>query len=316
MSIIRSKALNSTFWSFIETFGNQVFQFVVGIILARLLLPEDYGVIGVLALFMGITCMLVDSGFKTSIIRSKNILDIDCSTIFFINLIVSIILGILLFVSSGIIASFFNKPELVNVTRVFALIPVINGFGLVQSALLFRNLQFKLNAKISIISNVISGLIAILLAFKGYSYWALVWRFILSSIIYNSLIWVSSHWRPRFIFSLQILIKHFRFSSKLLLVGMLDTFFENIYSFIFGKYYSFKELGYYTRGQGYADLFTKNISIAIIKVNSPILSEVRNMNNDIVNPHRKIVNNSIFIIFPLCLGLAAIAHPLIFVLLC
>lgn len=315
MSEIKNRAINSTFWSFFETFGNKGLQFVVGIILARLLLPEDYGIIGVLAIFLGISGVLVDSGFKTSIIRSKDLTDVDCSTIFYVNLSVSIVVALLLFASAPNIATFFNKPELVNVTRVFALIPVINGFGLVQSALLFKNLQFKRNAKISIPANVIAGTIAILLAFWDYSYWALVWRAIIFAGIYNIFLWITSSWHPQLIFSLEILKKHFRFSSKLLLTGMLDAFFNNIYSFIFGKFFSFKELGFFTRGKGYADLVTRTLSIAIQKVNTPLLAAADIDHNYTINAYTKLLRATTLLIFPAIALLVAAAKPMIIFLI-
>ena len=315
MSEIKNRAINSTFWSFFETFGNKGLQFVVGIILARLLLPEDYGIIGVLAIFLGISGVLVDSGFKTSIIRSKDLTDVDCSTIFYVNLSVSIVVALLLFASAPNIATFFNKPELVNVTRVFALIPVINGFGLVQSALLFKNLQFKRNAKISIPANVIAGTIAILLAFWDYSYWALVWRAIIFAGIYNIFLWITSSWHPQLIFSLEILKKHFRFSSKLLLTRMLDSFFNNIYSFIFGKFFSFKELGFFTRGKGYADLVTRTLSIAIQKVNTPLLAAADIDHNYTINAYTKLLRATTLLIFPAIALLVAAAKPMIIFLI-
>jgi len=315
VSEIKNRAINSTFWSFFETFGNKGLQFVVGIILARLLLPEDYGIIGVLAIFLGISGVLVDSGFKTSIIRSKDLTDVDCSTIFYVNLSVSIVVALLLFASAPNIATFFNKPELVNVTRVFALIPVINGFGLVQSALLFKNLQFKRNAKISIPANVIAGTIAILLAFWDYSYWALVWRAIIFAGIYNIFLWITSSWHPQLIFSLEILKKHFRFSSKLLLTGMLDAFFNNIYSFIFGKFFSFKELGFFTRGKGYADLVTRTLSIAIQKVNTPLLAAADIDHNYTINAYTKLLRATTLLIFPAIALLVAAAKPMIIFLI-
>jgi teichuronic acid exporter len=312
---LKSKALYSTFWSFFETIGNQGLQFAVGIILARLLLPEDYGLIGVLAIFMGIAGVLIDSGFKTSIIRSQDLTDIDCSTIFYVNFLVSIIVALLLFTFSPSIAVYFRKPELVNVTRVLALSPVLNGFGLVQSALLFKNLQFKRNAKISITSNIISGSLAIFLAFKGFSYWALVWKVIIGESIYNLLLWVTSSWRPQLVFSTGILKKHFRFSSNLLLTGMIDTFFDNIYSFIFGKFFSFKELGFFTRGKGYVDMVTKTLSSTIQKVNSPLLAGTGKDNNFKINAYSKLLHGTVLLVFPASAMLVAVAKPMIIFLI-
>ena len=311
MTSLKSQALNSTFWSFFETFGKTGLQFVIGIILARLLFPEDYGIIGVLAIFLGISDVLVDSGFKTSIIRSKDLTDVDCSTIFYVNLSVSIVVALLLFAAAPSIASFFNKPELVNVTRVFALIPVINGFGLVQSALLLKNLQFKRNAKISIAANVIAGTIAILLAFRDYSYWALVWKAIIFAGIYNLFLWITSSWHPQLIFSFEILKKHFRFSSKLLINGIVNAVFDNMYSFIFGKFFSFKELGFFTRGKGYVNMVTKTLSVAMQKVNTPLLAAAAKDHNYTINAYTKLLRASTLLIFPATALLIAVAEPMI-----
>jgi teichuronic acid exporter len=311
----KSKAINSTFWSFFETFGNQGIQFVIGIFLARLLLPEDYGIIGVLAVFIGIASVLVDSGFKTSIIRSNDLTDVDCSTIFYVNLSVSIITGLLLFASGDRVANFFNKPELADVTKVFALVPIINGIGVVQSALLFKNLQFKLNAKISIASNVVSGGFALFLAFRGFSYWALVWRAILSSGIYTLLLWVYSSWHPKLIFSFGILKKHFTFSSRLLLTGMLDSFFDNIYSLIFGKYFSFKDLGFFTRGKSFVDMVTKTLSVTIQKVNTPLIAASGKDDNNKINAYSKLLRATTLLIFPSTTMLIIVAEPMILFLI-
>ncbi len=315
MTNLKSKALKSTFWSFFETFGNQGFQFIVGIILARLLIPEDYGLIGVLAIFIGISGVLIDSGFKTSIIRSHDLTDVDCSTIFFVNLLVSFATASLLFASANIIAIYFKKPELVNVTRVCALIPIINGFGLVQASLLFKNLQFKRNAKISIASNVISGLIAIFLAFKGFSYWALVWKAILAAGIYNSMLWITSNWHPKFNFSLEILKKHFRFSSRLLITNILATVFDNIYSFVFGKFFSLKDLGFFTRGKGFVDLATKTISSATQKVNTSLLAATGKGNDYKINAYSKLLRATALLIFPVTALLIAVSEPMILALI-
>lgn len=315
MSDLKSKALKSTFWSFVETFGNQGFQFIVGIILARLLVPEDFGLIGILGIFIGIAGVLVDSGFKTSIIRSQNLSEIDCSTIFFVNLLVSIIAASLLFVSANIIAIYFKKPELYNVTRLCALIPLINGFGLVQSSLLFKNLQFKRNAKISISSNLISGTIAVLLAFKGFSYWALVWKAILAAGIYNFLLWINSSWHPKFIFSIRILKKHLLFSSRLLLTNIFASVFDNIYSFVFGKFFSLKDLGFFTRGKGFVDIATKTISVATQKVNTPLLTASGKGNELRLNAFSGLLRATTFLIYPVLIFLVAVAKPMIITLI-
>jgi len=315
MSDIESKAINSTLWSLLETLGSQGIQFILGIILARLLTPEDYGLVAVIYVFVGLSTVIIDSGFKTSIIRSKDITNSETSTIFWYNIVVSFVVSSLLFSAANSISIYFHKSQLELILKVFSIVPIINSLGLVQNALMFKNLQFKLNTKITLISNVFSGVIAIIFAMEGYEYWSLVAKTILQGIFITSLFWFYNKWRPEYVFSINAFKKHFAFSNKLLIVGLIDTAFDQIYSLIIGKYYSFQELGLYKRGEGFVELVSTSFSRAIQKVNSPILSLIIFQNNDIVSPHRKIVTNSCFIIYPLLLGLAAIASPLIFVLL-
>lgn len=315
MTDFRNKAASSLFWSFFETFGSQGVQFIIGVILARLLTPENYGLIGVLAIFIGIAAVLVDSGFKISIIRSKELSPEDCSTIFYLNLTVSFTISLVFYISSSYIAAYFSKPELGDIVKVFATLPLINGFGLVQSALLIKELKFKSHAKISILANCISGLISILLAMNAFSYWALVWKAVSMAIIYNCLIWYYGKWKPKLFFSLRVLKKHFHFGSKLLLTGIVDSFFDNIYSLIFGKYFSMKDLGFFTRGKGYADLATTSISVAIQKVNTPLLSHVNTDHENVFSTYTKLLRSSSLLVFSANALLFSIAKPLILLLL-
>lgn len=315
MSDIKSKALNSTIWSFLETIGSQGIQFILGIILARILSPEDYGLVAIISVFIGFSTVIIDGGFKTSIIRTSRITINDTSTIFWYNVIVSFSVGVLLFILSHSIAAFFHKPQLELIIKVFAIVPFINSLGVVHNALLFKSLQIKLNTKIILISNVSSGIIAVILALNGLEYWSLVIKVIIQNSIYTILLWVFNNWRPKVTFSLISFRNHFKFGSNLLIVGLIDTTFDQIYSLIIGKFYSFRELGLYNRGNGYVDLFSKSLSSAIIKVNSSILALIKSSNSDLIEPHRKIVSNSAFIIYPLCLGLAAVASPLIITLI-
>lgn len=315
MESFKHKALKSFFWSFVETFGSQGIQFAIGVVMARLLLPDDYGLVGVLSVFIGISGVLIDSGFKTSIVRSDDLTDKDCSTIFYVNLVISFCISCLLYLSADPLANYFHRGELRNIVRVFAVIPFINGFGLVQGALILKNLQFKLNAKILLAANLISGVVSIYMAFTGFAYWALVWKAVIMAGIYNILIWVFSSWKPQRYFSLAILKKHFRFSSKLLLTGLIDTFFDNIYAFIFGKYFSMRDLGYFTRGKGYADLVTTSISAAVQKVITPLLTHNNSSHDFLFSSYTKILRSSTLLVFSANALLLAVAEPFILLLL-
>lgn len=315
MSDFQKKALISYSWGFFESLSNQAIQFFVGVFLARILVPEDFGIIAVLSIFIGITGVLVDGGFKISIIRNNNTTSLDYSTIFFTNLIVGVIIGAIFYISAPLIAAYFDRPELINISRAFAFLPFINGLGLVQSAILLKNLEFKKNAKISFIAGFLSGLLALLLAYKGYSYWALVWRALSTSLIYTLLVWTTSKWKPQFLYSINILKEHFGFSSKILLTGIIDSFFDNLYSFIFGKFFSLKDLAFFTRGKAYAEIVSNSISTSIQKVNTPLISSEAKNIESILYSYKQLLQSSSLLIIGINTIMIIIAEPFILMLL-
>lgn len=271
--------------------------------------------VGVLAIFMGIAGVLVDSGFKTSIIRAEDISDIDCSTIFYFNLVVSIIVGAGLFFFAPQIGGLFGKPQVAQVAKLYAIIPIINGLGLVQSALLIKKLEFKAIAIATTVSSLVSGLFAIYLAYNEYSYLSLVYKTILMSTLTNAFLWIYSSWRPKLVFSIDSFKRHFSFSSRLLATGIIDQIFDNIYSLIFGRFYSFGDLGYYTRGKSYADMASKSLSITIQKVSTPLMAASGKSPAARTRAYSKLLYYTLLLIFPLMLFLLVIAEPLILVML-
>ncbi|MDD3460325.1 MAG: lipopolysaccharide biosynthesis protein [Mesotoga sp.] len=310
MSDLKIKSLKSTIWSFIENFGTQGIHFIFGVILARLLSPKDYGIIGVLSIFMGLANIIVDSGFKLSIIRSRNISHEDCSTIFYTNLILSLVVSCILFSSSSLVADYFRIEVLKSILKVYAIIPILNGFGIVQMALMHKSLAFDKIAKISISSNIISGVIAIIMALLGYSYWALVYKSVASALFINIFLWLYSDWRPKFEFSYLSLKKHFNFSIKILMTDLVDVIFDNIYSPIFGKKFSIKELGFFSKGRSFADLISHTLSASVQKVSTPLLASIPE-NNDIISPFKKLLKAVTMLIFPI-LTLFIIIAPTLF----
>jgi len=315
MTSIKQQGAKSLFWSFVETFGIQAIQFIIGIVLARILVPSDYGMVGVLAVFIGVASVLVDSGFKTSIIRAEEITDIDCSTIFYFNMGVSIIVGAGLFFFAAQIGSLFGKPQVAQVARLYAIIPIINGLGLVQSALLIKKLEFKAIAIATTISSLVSGLVAIYLAYNEYSYLSLVYRMILMRTLTSAFLWIYSSWRPKLFFSFDSFKRHFSFGSRLLATGIIDQVFDNIYSLIFGRFYSFGDLGFYTRGKSYADMASKSLSISIQKVSTPLMAASGKSPEARTRAYGKLLYYTLLLIFPLMLFLLVIAEPLILVML-
>lgn len=315
MSELKQKATAGIIWSGVERFSAQGVQFVLGIILARLLLPSDYGLIGMLAIFLAISQTLVDSGFETALIQKKNRDDLDFSTIFYFNIVVSLFLYLILFFSAPFIADFFEQPQLKVLTRVIGLTIIISSLGVVQRAKYTINIDFKTQTKASIISIIVSGVIGITLAYKGFGVWSLVIQAILRVLINVIILWQLSKWTPKSGFSFVRFKDLFSFGYKLLLSGLLNTIFGNAYTIIIGKMFSANNLGYYSRASQLGDFPSANITGIISRVTFPVLSEMQSDIQKLRDAYKKIIKMSALFIFPFMMGLAALAEPTIITLL-
>ena len=256
---LKQKTISGLSWSFIERIVSQGSKFIVGIILARLLLPKEFGLIGMLVIFTDLANAFIDSGFSQALIRKINCSDKDYSTVFYFNLAVGVVIYFILFFNAGFIAAFFNEPQLIKILRILGLSIIINSFGLIQSTILIKEINFKLQSKITLISATGSGLISIILAIMGFGVWALVWRFILLNFITTILLWIWNKWQPKILFSLSSFREMFTFGSKLLVSGLLDTLYNNIYYVVIGKFFSAAELGFYTRANSFSTLPSSNL---------------------------------------------------------
>ena len=312
---LKNTTISGIIWSFIDNSFTQLITFVVGIILARLLNPAEFGLIGIAGVFIVISQTFVDSGFSDALIRKKDCTSEDYSTIFFFNLTVSIVFYIILFFCSGLIADFFKEPKLVDITKVISLSIIINAFGLIQQTQLTKNIQIKIQTKISIIANTISGLIAVYMAYTGSGVWSLVFRNISNLFIRNFLLWYYNKWRPSFLFSYGSLKEMFAFGSKLLLSGLLNKIFENIYYFVIGKYFSAQELGYYSRSETFAKLPSSNVNGVVQRISYPILAKLQDDNAALKRALKKLIKTTLFITFFFMLMMAASAKSLILTLL-
>lgn len=225
---LKSQAKKGLFWSAFGQFSTTGISFVIGIILARLLSPEEYGVISMLAIFLAISTSITDSGFSQALIRKTDCNDVDRSTVFYFNIIASILMYALCFIFSPHIATFYEMPVLTPLLRVFALLIVVNSFGVVQRALYIAKIDFRTTTIATAVASVLSGCLGIAMAYYGYSYWSLVWQQIAAASITILFLWIFSPWRPILAFSWKSFHQLFSFGSKLLFSGLIDTVYGNL----------------------------------------------------------------------------------------
>ena len=311
---LKDKTVSALFYSFGSFIANSGIQFVIGIILARLLLPKDYGLLGMIMVFIAISQTFIDGGMTTALIREKEVSNEDYSTVFYYNLLLAIVMYALLFISANAISLFFREPLLVVIIRVAGLNLIIGSFGLIQRTILVRKLDFKTQTKIEVIASVSSGALAIYLAYHGYGVWALVIKLITMQIITSFLFVVYNKWIPLFTFNLNSFKKLFGFGWKMLVTGLLATTYQNIYNVIIGRMYSTTQLGYYTKAYQISEMAIFSIVTPVTKVSYPVLSKLREDNESFKAGFKKIIKNASFLTLPVMVGLAAVAEPLIQVL--
>lgn len=309
--VLKKKTISGLFWTFGEVIANQGVQFVIQIFLARLILPEEFGLIGMITVFIAISNSIIDSGFSNALIREKEVNQHDYSTVFYFNLITSIVVYVILYFSSPTISVFFAQPKLSLILRVLAITIIINAFGIIPRAILTRKINFKAQMIINISSSLVSGFIAIVLAYKGFGIWSLVFRTIIMQFIQVVMLSIVNRWRPSFVFSKNSFEKLFGFGWKILVSGLIDTIYNNLYYMVIGKMYSASDLGYYTNAQKLRDIAATSISTAVQKVSYPVLSCMQSEEEVLKNMYKKIIKSSVYITFPVMFGLAIVAKPLI-----
>ena len=312
---LKNRTVKGLFWSAIERFSVQSVQFLIMIVMARLLTPHDYGIIGMLAIFLAVSQSLIDSGFSQALIRKQNRAEIDNCTVFYFNIVVSALLYLILYISSPFVADFYNTPQLSPVMRVVCLGIIFNSLAVVQRALFTIKIDFKTQAKAALTAAVTSGIVGITMAYHGFGVWSLVTQQLLNLGINTGLLWLLSKWRPRLIYSWKSFHELFAFGSKLLASGLLDTVYRNIYPIVIGKLFSASNLGHYTRAHHFAEFPSSNLTGIIQRVTYPVLCEIQNDDTRLSDIYRKILKLSAFIIFPLMIGLSSIAKPLVNIIL-
>ena len=302
-------------WSFADNILSQGITFLVGLVLARLLTPQEYGLIGVITIFIAVFNSITDSGFSSALIRKKDAREVDFNTVFLSNLVISFLLFITLFLAAPAIASFFGQPQLVPLTRVMAVIVIINAFAIIQRTLLVKRVDFKTQTKISLIASVVSGATGVVMALNGLGVWSLVGQQVSRQLMNSLFLWVWAKWYPSLQFSVQSFKELFGFGWKLLASGLIDTVWREMYQVIIGKFYSTATLGQYTRAQQFSNLFSMNLTTVVQRVSYPVLSEIQDEKERMKLVYQKIIKVTMLAAFCCMFGLAAIAEPMIVALI-
>ena len=310
MASLKSKTLSSLAWKFAERCGAQGIQFVVSIILARLLTPADYGLIGLITVFLAIATVFAQSGLGQALVQRKEIDHEEFSTVFYFSMIFSIVLYLILFLCAPLIAGFYNEPKLTTIIRVLGTTVIIGAVNSVQQAYVQKTMQFKRFFYSTLTGTLISAIIGVVMAYAGCGVWALVGQQISNQLINTAVLWFTVKWRPNFVFSVKKGLRLFSYGWKLLCSALLDTVYNNLYSLIIGKFYSATDLGYYNRGKQFPMLLIQNINSSIDSVLFPVLSEAQDDKERLKSMVRRSIVTSTFVIFPCMSGLAAVATPL------
>lgn len=312
---LKQKAVKGVLWSTVERFSVQGVQFLIMIVMARLLTPHDYGIIGMLAIFLAVSQSLIDSGFSQALIRKQDRTEVDNCTVFYFNIVISTLLYVILYVSAPFVADFYDTPLLCPVMRVVCFGIIFNSLAVVQRAQFTISIDFKTQAKATLTAAITSGVIGIAMAYRGFGVWSLVTQQLLNLGINTGLLWLFSRWRPRLMYSWKSFRELFAFGSKLLASGMLDTIYRNIYPIVIGKLFSASSLGHYTRAHQFSEFPSSNLTGIIQRVTYPVLCEIQDDDGRLSSIYRRFLKLSAFVIFPLMVGLSSVAQPFVSIML-
>ena len=312
---LKDKTVKGVGWSAIDNVAGYAVTFVVGIILARLLSPEDYGLLGLIGIFTAICGSFINAGFGSALIRKKDATEDDYNTVFIYNLAMSVLLYGVMFLCAPLIADFFERQELIALTRVSSLEMIIGSLAMVQRTRLTKRIDFRTQTKITIISGIVRSIIGITTAFIGWGVWALVAQGLTATTISTLLLWYFNRWMPRLKFSTTSFRELFGFGSKLLASSLIDTIWRELYQVIIGKFYAPATLGQYTRATMFSSLFSSNITNIIQRVSYPVLSEIQDEKARLKDGYQRIIRTTMLITLCCMLMLAAIAKPMIIVLI-
>lgn len=312
---LKDKTVKGVGWSGIDNVVQMGVTFVVGIILARLLTPDDYGLLGVIMIFSSICTALMNAGFTTALIRKPDANEDDYNTSFFVNVGLSILFYVLIYVCSPLIAEFFRREELIDLTRVASLGIIIGALSMIQQTRLTKELDFKAQAIITLVSSISSGMIGIGMALLGFGVWALVAQFLSVLTFRTILLCILERWMPCLRFSSKSFHELFGFGWKLMISAFLDSLWQQLYQVVVGRYYNPATLGQYTRAKQFSMLFSSNLTGVVQRVTYPVLSNIQDDKERMVHGYRKIIKVTMFVTTISMFFLGAVSEPLLYCLI-
>lgn len=307
---LKKQALSGFFWSSMQVVGTQGLGILFSLILARLLLPAEFGLIAMLGIFMGLGTTLISGGLTQSLIRSENLDEEDYSTVFYFNLVGSILVYLIVFFAAPLIAAFYNQSLLTIVARVYSITFIINAFAAIQTTRLTKILDFKTQLKVSIPSLILGSSVGIVLAFTGYGVWSLVWSAIVQATASTMQLWYWAKWRPLWVFNVEKFKYHFNYGFKMMLSGLLEVVFLNAYVIIIGKFFAPAQVGFYSRANSLSMLPVGIINTVVTRVTFPLFSSIQNEEERLKTVYIKIMQMVIFLVAPILILLAVLAEPL------
>jgi O-antigen/teichoic acid export membrane protein len=308
------KSLSGLLWAFLDKLGGSSVNFLITIILARLLFPEDFGLVAMVMIFFELSSVFVESGFSTALIREKTISEADKSTTFIFNLITAVVLYIALFFCAPLIAAFFEQPLLTLLVRVMGLNLIIEALSIVQGSTLTQQIDFKTQAKARFGAIALSGIAGVAAAFQGLGVWALVVRILVMAVVQTFFLWKLNPWKPSFVFSKESFRRLFGFGSKILSAALLDKFFSHIYKLVIGKFFAAATLGFYAQAANFSNMVINTLFRTVQTVTYPVLSKLQDDLARLKEGYRKILKLSSFVIFPAMTLLGVLAEPILAVL--
>lgn len=311
---LKEKTAKGVEWGFIDNLGGTGILAVVNLVLARLLTPQEFGIVGMTSIFITLSTSLVDSGFTGALTRKKTVDEKDLNTVFYFNLLTSLALYLILFFAAPLIADFFSQPILVHVVRILGLSLIVTALSIVQKVILVRKLDFRTQAIVSVVSAVLGGAAGIWMATAGFGLWSLVVMQLSRLVLTTVLLWVFSRWMPGWMFSASSFREMFSFGGRLLLTAVISTLWSEIYAFIIGKAYTPSVLGQYSRADKFRNMVTSNVSIVMQRVTYPVLASIRDEKARQARAYRKILRTTVLISFTAVMGLAAVSEAFVLTL--
>lgn len=312
---LRSKAFSNFFWRFSERILAQLISFIVSLVLARLLSPDDYGTVAIILVFTNIMQVFVDSGLANALIQKKDTDDIDYSSVFYFNIVWCLILYSLLFTFSPLIARFYNRDELVPMIRVLGLTVVFSGVKNVQQAYVSRTLEFRKFFWATLAGTIISAIVGIFLALQGFGAWAIIGQYLGNICIDTLALWLTVKWWPQKTLSLERLKVLLSYGWKLLASGLLETTYQNVWQLVIGKIYTPAALAYYNQGNKIPNIVVSNVNSSIDSVLLPVMSKKQDDINCVKSMTRRAIKTSVYIMAPLMFGTAATSEAVVKIVL-